>query len=63
MKRAVAVKPDSAEAYLFLGYAHDRLGDRQAALEAWRIADRLDEPGGRISQNARQAIGSPAPRP
>jgi cytochrome c-type biogenesis protein CcmH/NrfG len=56
----VALQPDSAESYLFLGYAHHSLGNRQAALDAWRNADRFDSPAGKSGQFARQALAEAA---
>jgi tetratricopeptide (TPR) repeat protein len=60
IQRAVALQPDSAESYLFLGYAHHSLGNRQAALDAWRNADRFDSPAGKSGTFARQALAQAA---
>ena len=56
LQKAVSLKPDDAQAYLFLGYAYHYAGNRQAAREAWRNADRFDAPTGGAGGYARQAL-------
>jgi len=42
LKRAVAVKPDLPQAYVFLGLAHNALGQNEEAVEAYKKAINLD---------------------
>ena len=47
---------DSAETYLYLGYAHRYLGNYPGAMDAWKNADRFDSPTGKSGLLARQAM-------
>jgi tetratricopeptide (TPR) repeat protein len=44
-RRAVAERPDHAEAYFWMGVAYARLGRQADAVEVWREAARLDPDG------------------
>jgi soluble lytic murein transglycosylase len=46
---------DKARAYLWLGKSHQKLGDNEAALNAWREAQNRD-PGGYYSERARDLL-------
>lgn len=42
LKRAIQLKPDYAEAHLALGKAYLRLGDKDSALEEYKILKQLN---------------------
>ncbi len=55
-----ALAEDRARAYLWLGKAQQKLGDNEAAMNAWREAQNRD-PGGYYSERARDLLLERAP--
>jgi soluble lytic murein transglycosylase len=51
---------DQARGYLWIGKSQQKLGNPEAALEAWRQAQNLD-PGGYYSERARELLAEQAP--
>ncbi|HET7143661.1 MAG TPA: tetratricopeptide repeat protein, partial [Anaerolineales bacterium] len=51
---------DKTRAYLWIGKAHKKLGDNEAAQNAWRTAQDLDS-GGYYSERARELLSERAP--
>lgn len=56
-KRAIAINPDSAEAYVFAGGAEQNMGHRKAAKQAYLQYLRL-APSGRYAAELRSILGS-----
>ncbi|MBI5823237.1 MAG: tetratricopeptide repeat protein [Chloroflexi bacterium] len=62
-ERSRALSPSAtgqARAYLWVGKAQQKLGDNEAALNAWRVGQNLDS-GGYYSERARDLLGERAP--
>lgn len=53
---AIQLNPNDAEAHLYLGFSHFRLGDRDAAARAWQRVLEID-PGNTVALNNLQALG------
>jgi tetratricopeptide (TPR) repeat protein len=53
---AIKINPNDAEAHLYLGFSHFRLGDRDAAARSWRRVLEID-PGNAVALNNLQALG------